>query len=134
VHAHFEFVDQNPDLLRIFHQVRGIYGMQRPRPRSLTAPQQGYLDRLARMMVQRTPTRIDREFTIVIMGCVAGVSSLRASARPESREARRALEEALASCVEQMLRGRRTPAVHRSLHRSARTAPRRRRRGSRLPA
>ncbi|HTO92702.1 MAG TPA: helix-turn-helix domain-containing protein [Candidatus Sulfotelmatobacter sp.] len=100
--AHLAFFRDNPDLMRVFHQVRGLLKFDRPGPRPLRRVLGRYLDGLAQVLALRRSGRRaagvrDLDLAILLFGTVSGVTSVHASVdgraltRIESRAARRAI-------------------------------------------
>ena len=106
VAAHLDFFADNPDLLRIFHQARGMLKFDRPRWRPLRAPLQQHLGYVAELL-GRTPslarcTHEDRlALAIHLFGSVSGVASVRVAMDPRARanvEAEAVTRALVASC------------------------------------
>lgn len=82
VEAHLEFFATNPDLMRIFHQVRGILKFHRPEWRPLRVPLDRHISHLAGLLA-RAPSRLRdrgsqrRELAAILFGAVSGASSVR---------------------------------------------------------
>jgi AcrR family transcriptional regulator len=98
--SHLTFYEENPDLLRIFHQVRGLLKFNRPEVGRLRRVLSNYLAGLARLLTMEHPRGgrgEDIEAAVVLFGAVSGVASTRAAmagmvpSRPRSRETVRAL-------------------------------------------
>lgn len=86
--AHVGFFDESPDLMRIFHQVRGILKFDEPRWRPLRALLRMHLEHLAQKLAEGaarpcSPARL-RELAVFVFGCAAGTSSVLVSVYPES--------------------------------------------------
>ncbi len=99
--AHLEFFRESPDLMRVFHQVRGLLkfrGDQLPRLRRVLAD---HVVRLAGVLARASGrgarTEADRELAATIFGAVSGMVSVRASlgrrtiAAPKPDATRRAI-------------------------------------------
>lgn len=95
--AHVEFFAENPDLMRIFHQVRGVLQFDRPRWRPLRTELRQHVDFLAHQLAVgdarswTLPRR--RDLAVFLFGCASGstsvlVATYPASARLRSWEAR----------------------------------------------
>jgi AcrR family transcriptional regulator len=87
VAAHLEFFAANPDLLRIFHQARGMLKFDRPRWRPLRQPLQAHLQVIATQLGQvpslaRLSSQARFELAMQLFGTVSGVSSVRVAMRP----------------------------------------------------
>jgi AcrR family transcriptional regulator len=79
--AHLEFLRANPDLMRIFHQVRGLLKYKRPEGRPLRRVLQGYLSGLAQVLARPgAPDALEPgvalECATAMLGSVSGISSL----------------------------------------------------------
>lgn len=79
--AHLEFFVENPDFVRIFHQVRGILKFDRPEWRGLRAPLDGHIRFLADLLARAAPPSrrspsARRRIAIQIYGNVSGVVSV----------------------------------------------------------
>jgi AcrR family transcriptional regulator len=84
VDAHLEFFEENPDLMRIFHQVRGLLKFDRPEGRPLRRVLKSYVSALARVLARKPagsgrPRRLDLETATLLFGAVSGVASTRAA-------------------------------------------------------
>jgi AcrR family transcriptional regulator len=84
IRAHLRFFAANPDLTRIFHQLRGMLKFDRAQWRPLRVTLADYLESLARVLAKAPrvagmrPT--DRtELASVIFGAISGVASVRAA-------------------------------------------------------
>lgn len=82
--AHLAFFEDNPDLMRIFHQVRGLLKFNRPEGLPLRRALTKYLEGLAHVLALRRPVSRGREgenieAAILLFGAVSGISSTRAS-------------------------------------------------------
>ncbi len=82
--AHIEFYAANPDLMRIFHQVRGMLKFRRPEGRILREALHRYLAELATMLApgpggRRTSPRAREEVVRLLFGSVSGITSVRAA-------------------------------------------------------
>jgi AcrR family transcriptional regulator len=105
--AHLEFYSSHPDLMRIFHQVRGMLKFPRPEGRVLRAALRGHLAGLASLLATRTNgrrmTRQERdEVARLLFGSVSGVSSVRAALRESLASAPRirATSSAISAIIE----------------------------------
>ncbi len=87
VEAHVEFFRENPDLVRIFHQARGMLKFHRREWRGLRAPLRGHLEFLAETLravpsgLRRRPAA-RRDLALHLFGSVSGVVSVRAAVEP----------------------------------------------------
>jgi len=103
--AHLEFFSENPDLMRIFHQVRGMLKFERPDGLPLRRALEHYLGGIADVLAPgRTNGRARREAletATLLFGAISGVSSTHAALLgPDARGGRpRAVVRALASLV-----------------------------------
>jgi len=80
--AHDEFLSNNPDLMRIFHQVRGLLKFHREEWKTLRDVLSEHIDRLAAMLARArgAPSpRACRELAILVFGAVSGTLSVRVS-------------------------------------------------------
>jgi len=82
--AHLEFFHDNPDLIRIFHQVRGLLKFNGPESRPLRGVLSRYLAGLAQVIGMhrgRKPSRgaSDLELAMALFGAVSGIVSIYAS-------------------------------------------------------
>ena len=85
--AHIDFLTANTDLLRIFHQVRGLLKFEGKEWRPLRAVLQRHLDCLAGRMRAGRPSisndpAVRRELAELLFGAVSGSLSVRASMNP----------------------------------------------------
>lgn len=96
--AHFEFFDENLDLVKLFHQVRGMLKFERKEWQPLRRGLEQYVADLARLLEgedggQREPGTRDIEAAALLFGAVSGITSLgialggRGSRRPRSARA-----------------------------------------------
>ncbi|HEY7728060.1 MAG TPA: TetR/AcrR family transcriptional regulator [Candidatus Eisenbacteria bacterium] len=106
VQAHLAFFDENPDLMRVFHQVRGLLKSNRAEWRSLRRVLERYLAGLAHVLASNHPARSGSrrerlEVAGLLFGAVSGIVSVRASlAGPAARVSpSRATVRALAACI-----------------------------------
>jgi AcrR family transcriptional regulator len=89
VRAHLEFFAENPDLLRIFHQVRGLLKFRSAEWESLKAPLEGHIRFLADVFA-RTPAHARwnaserRRLAVQIYGTVSGVTSIQSVLEPST--------------------------------------------------
>ncbi len=91
VREHIEFFEQNPDLLRVFHQVRGMLKFNRPKRRSLRGVLRAHLDRLAQWLQtadsrDRLRPSSGRALACFLFGGVSGVCSVLVAAYPSVSE------------------------------------------------
>ncbi len=99
VEAHVGFFQANPDLVRIFHQARGMLKFHRREWSGLRAPLRAHLDFLAEAL-RRVPSGLRRRpaarraLAVHLFGAVSGVVSVRTAV--ESRGAVRGDARALA--------------------------------------
>jgi AcrR family transcriptional regulator len=82
--AHLEFFRDNPDLMRIFHQVRGLLKFNRVEWRPLRMVLVNYLKGLAQVLAlqpTRRPARgsHDLQAAVLLFGAVSGIASVGAS-------------------------------------------------------
>ena len=82
--AHLTFFGENPDLLRVFHQVRGLIKFNGPAWRPLRRALEEYLGGLAHVLCLQHPAwrgtdRMPRDVAKLLFGAVSGVTSVRAS-------------------------------------------------------
>lgn len=75
--AHLGFYARNPDLMRVFHQVRGVLKFGRAEWRPLARPVAAHLARIERLLGGRGPAARFR--AELLFGAVSGVCSVRAS-------------------------------------------------------
>jgi len=83
--AHLGFFDDNPDLLRVFHQVRGLLKFDLPRWRGLRRVLEHHLEAVAQL-ISRDGTTADeraRAAAKVLFGSVSGIASVRVSTRAQ---------------------------------------------------
>jgi AcrR family transcriptional regulator len=89
VGAHGEFFARNPDLLRVFHQLRGVLKFDRPEWRPLRGALTGHLAVLAELLhdggragaTRATAARQAR----ALFGAISGILSLHVALRPALR-------------------------------------------------
>jgi AcrR family transcriptional regulator len=86
VAAHLAFFQENPDLMRIFHQARGMLKFDRPRWRPLRQPLLQHLALVAELLGQALPlarmTAAQRfDLAIQLFGMVSGVTSVRVAVK-----------------------------------------------------
>ena len=84
VEAHLEFFVENPDLMRIFHQVRGLLKFNHPEGKRLRRVLANYLASLAHVLALHRPTGQEGRqgpiaLATLLFGAVSGVTSMRAS-------------------------------------------------------
>jgi AcrR family transcriptional regulator len=87
VDAHLDFFAENPDLMRIFHQVRGLLKFNHGRWQDLRDALHMHLNRLGDLLGSRAPTtQLDpasrRELAILLFGGVSGITSVDATMDP----------------------------------------------------
>jgi len=110
VEAHTGFFADNPDLLRIFHQMRGMLKFNRPEWRPLRAVLVGHLKRLTRELGRThdgapLAAARRRELAELLFGAVSGFLSVRVAANPDrapgaaSQTLRRALIAMARECA-----------------------------------
>lgn len=90
--AHLSFFEQNPDLLRILHQVRGLLMFNRPEGRRLRPLLLEYLAELGQLLTARARTsrarpRADLERATLLFGAASGIASTRVSRGAGVRDA-----------------------------------------------
>jgi len=85
VHAHLVFLDQNPDLMRLFHQVRGLLKFEQPKAAGLRPVLEHHLEIVATRISRdgRTWSERDMAAAKVLFGAVSGIASARAATRPQ---------------------------------------------------
>lgn len=81
IRAHLTFFAEHPDLMRVFHQIRGMLKFDRPAWRPLRASLTAYLERLASILsatprVERMSTAERLELAGLLFGTVSGVTSV----------------------------------------------------------
>lgn len=89
--AHLEFLAANPDLMRVFHQVRGVLLFQRQEWRALRLPLGRHIEQIARLLA-RVPSPVKdrsakrRFVALLIFAAISGATSVRAAlaGRPSS--------------------------------------------------
>jgi hypothetical protein len=84
VDAHLAFFEANPDLMRVFHQVRGLLKFGRPEGLPLRRVLARYVARLAHVLAPRRPVAksgaaAHQELATLVFGAVSGITSVRAS-------------------------------------------------------
>lgn len=84
VRAHFAFFEENPDLMRVFHQVRGLLKFDRREGLALRRVLANYLAGLAHLLALHRPARGGGDAELLttatlLFGAVSGISSMRAS-------------------------------------------------------
>jgi AcrR family transcriptional regulator len=84
IEAHLAFFDENPDLMRVFHQVRGLLKFNRIESRALRQVLRKYLTGLAQVLAVTPSARSAREsdglqVAMLLFGAVSGVTSVRAA-------------------------------------------------------
>ena len=82
--AHLAFFEENPDLMRIFHQVRGLLKFRRVEGRRLERILAKYLMGLAQILALRRGTApgdasANLDTAVLLFGAVSGIASTRAS-------------------------------------------------------
>jgi len=87
--AHLGFLAKNPDLLRIFHQVRGMLKFNRREWLPLRGPLLTHLDRVAGLLEtspegKRLSPGERRRLALFLFGAVSGISSVYATAESTS--------------------------------------------------
>src|ERR1043166_5989936 len=80
--AHIAFFEENPDLMRVFHQVRGLLTFPRAGTRALRQVLANYLAALGQLLELSPPSAHTREsrglqVAMLLFGAVSGVISLR---------------------------------------------------------
>lgn len=94
--AHLAFFEDNPDLMRIFHQVRGLLKFDGARAQPLRGALAKYLTGLAQVLALHPPARpphgtSDLDVAMLLFGAISGITSVRASMNrpaPGSRNSR----------------------------------------------
>lgn len=129
--AHLSFFDENPDLMRVFHQVRGLLKFDHGEHRALRGVLVSHLRGLAHVLSLvpargRASTATDLQVVTFLFGAVSGVASLRATVDGDlpRRMGNPELARALAAFAHELAvpaRGSTTPAPERRAR-----APRRR--------
>ncbi|HEX7077054.1 MAG TPA: TetR/AcrR family transcriptional regulator [Candidatus Eisenbacteria bacterium] len=100
VRTYARFFSENPDMMRIFHQARGMLKFDRPEWRSFRAPLREHVSVLSETLRQ-APSDLKRRdaarwnAALAIFGCVSGIASVQTALEP--RQARRAFQRALVS-------------------------------------
>lgn len=84
VEAHLEFFERNPDLMRIFHQVRGLLMFRRPGAERLRGILANYIGALSQLLTLHDPSPHGspdqlREAATLMFGAISGLVSARAS-------------------------------------------------------
>lgn len=87
--AHVEFFAENADLMRIFHQVRGMLKFNRPEWRPLRGSLGAHLEFLAAELgradgAERMGRRQLQDLAILIFGSISGTLSVRIATDPEA--------------------------------------------------
>lgn len=105
--AHVAFFAENPDLMRIFHQLRGLLKFGGSESRSLRAALSRYLDGLADVIEKprgghRMRAHSGRRIAMVLFGAISGVTSIHAAV--EGGILRNFHTRALVRSVEEMVR------------------------------
>jgi AcrR family transcriptional regulator len=82
--AHLTFFEENPDLMRIFHQVRGLLKFRRVEGRRLERILAKYLTGLAQILALhrgegQDDARANAETAALLFGAVSGIASTRAA-------------------------------------------------------
>ncbi|HKY30936.1 MAG TPA: helix-turn-helix domain-containing protein [Candidatus Polarisedimenticolia bacterium] len=85
--AHLTFFARHPDLMLVFHQVRGMLKFNRPRWQPLRGLLAAHLDRIAALHGALPEGKAPRpavraRLAIVLFGAVSGAASVRAVVRP----------------------------------------------------
>ncbi len=88
VEGHVEFFADNPDLLRLFHQVRGLLKFNQQRWRPLRAVLSRHIERMADLLA-RPLARADRRppqrvLAMLLFGSISGFCSVRAALDPDA--------------------------------------------------
>jgi AcrR family transcriptional regulator len=109
IRAHFMFYEANPDLMRIFHQVRGLLKFHRPESLGLRSVLEQYVDDLATILRQSAgvpgrrggPAR-ERARARMLFGAASGITSVLASLESPLRgsSSREAVVEGVAALIE----------------------------------
>jgi AcrR family transcriptional regulator len=83
--AHLVFLDENPDLMRLFHQVRGLLKFEQPRSSGLRPVLVHHLEVVAARISRDGKTWNERDLAAakVLFGAVSGIASARAATRPQ---------------------------------------------------
>src|SRR5215831_18176362 len=84
-HAHLVFLEENPDLMRLFHQVRGLLKFEQPRSSGLRPVVEHHLEVVAARISRDGKTWNERDLAAakVLFGAVSGIASARAATRPQ---------------------------------------------------
>lgn len=90
VRAHVAFFAGNQDLMRIFHQVRGMLKFNRPEWKPLRASLEAHLAFLSAAVrdaagAERMTARQGRELSILMFGTISGVLSVRVAVDPKAK-------------------------------------------------
>jgi AcrR family transcriptional regulator len=94
VAAHFEYFEENPDLMKILHQVRGMLKFSRgPRMRPLRGALRRHVERVAGRLEAALPAGTRRRrralaLAILLFGAVSGVASVRVTLEPRGWDVR----------------------------------------------
>lgn len=85
--GHLEFFSEHPDLLRVFHQARGMLKFDRPEWRPLKKPLESHVDRMIRWFarvpaLRRASSTRRRALALGVLGSIFGASSVSLSLRP----------------------------------------------------
>lgn len=85
--AHFEFLESHRDLVKLFHQVRGMLKFERPEWQALRAGLADYVRALADLLAGpgAEASRGHREAAEILFGAVSGVTSLGIALKREGR-------------------------------------------------
>jgi TetR/AcrR family fatty acid metabolism transcriptional regulator len=89
--AHAEFFTRNPDLMRVFHQVRGVLKFDRPEWRPLRRALAGHLRVIADLLHDPAREGASRRSALgqaqALFGALSGVMSVQAALHPRARRA-----------------------------------------------
>lgn len=119
VDAHVQFFDEYPDLMRIFHQARGMLTFRHARWRPLRAPLESHVSFLGAGLASARrpgsrPSARDRDLATAIFGCVSGVASVHfALGRPIWPSVTAELRDALAEIADAGARPQSAPGQRR---------------------
>ena len=106
VQAHLDFFAAHADLVRVFHQARGMLTFDRPRRSPLRTPLRAHLDTLAGLLAEEPPlahagARLRLEIARLVFGFVSGLTSVCMSLEPD--RSRPPAADVLAHCLGDMV-------------------------------
>ena len=105
VDAHVQFFGEHPDLMRIFHQARGMLTFQRAKWRPLRVPLEAHVAFLSAGLARARgagapPSARDRDLAVAIFGFVSGVVSIGIALGLQAPPVTSELRDALATIAE----------------------------------